>query len=387
VQEIRGVESSVNHQKSNEFMGKASILLLCGNLSYAGAQRQLFELAKGLNQRHNVVVCCIGSGSAFLREFKENKIRVEAFNLRSRNVIQVLGLLRSALRKNRIDIVYSFLDAANYFSRLIGLSASYVKIVVSERSSNYKVSVRRKVFEKILSKRTDLYISNSYAGQLDLKRRFGIGSSVVIHNGVDSSRFRDLDGNPGLRSNPNNVVISMVARIKPAKNHEMFLEVAERVCSLYKYAVFFAIGDSSKPNDPYMDFILRKHRELKNRDRIVFMGARSDIPDILSESDISILTSHTEGCSNSVLEAMFSKCPLAVTDVGDNKLILSDENKGFVSTPGNVDEMVKNVSRLIDQPKLRSKIGEANYQKAKREFTVEKLVDRTESVILKLLKS
>ncbi|GAJ02796.1 unnamed protein product, partial [marine sediment metagenome] len=99
--------------------------------------------------------------------------------------------------------------------------------------------------------------------------------------------------------------------------------------------------------------------KLKNKDRIVFLGARTDIPEILSETDISILTSHREGCSNTVLESMSSKCPLVITDVGDNKVILSDENKDFISRLGDVDEMVKKIAQLIDQPKLRSKIGKA----------------------------
>lgn len=369
-------------------MSALNVLLLCGNLSYAGAQRQMFELAKGLNRRHNVIVCSIGSKNSLLREFIENEIKVEVLNLRARNFIQILVLLRSILKKNKIDVIYSFLDTANYFARLIKLFLPYIKIVVSERSSNNKTSIRNKLFEKVFSKRTDLYIANSYAGQLDLKNRFNIEPSVVIPNGVNINRFNDLNEESKLSNNFNNyVIISMVARIKPEKNYEMFLKVAEKVCDLYSNVVFFAIGDQPNPKDSYQDSILMRYNKLKNKDRVIFLGAKSDIPDILYETDISILTSHKEGCSNTVLESMLSRCPLVITDVGDNKVILSDENKDFVSKPGDVDEMVKKIAQLIDQPKLRSNIGEANFQKAKREFTVEKMVGRTESVILELLKS
>ena len=369
-------------------MSALNILLLCGSLSYAGAQRQMFELAKGLNRRNNVVVCSIGSKNLLLQEFIENEIQVEVLNLRARNVIQILVLLSSIIKKNKIEVIYSFLDTANYFARLVKLFVPSVKIVVSERNSNNKISIRSKLFERVFSKKTDLYIANSYAGQLDLKKRFNIEHSVVIPNGFDINRFNDLNKKSKLTNNvSDDVIISMVARIKPQKNYEMFLKVAERVCNLYNNVVFFAIGDQPNPKDSYQDSILIKYNKLKNKDRIIFLGARTDISEILSETDISILTSHREGCSNTVLESMASKCPLVITDVGDNKIILSDENKDFVSKPGDVDEMVKKTAQLIDQPKLRSNIGEANFQKAKREFTVEKMVGRTESVILELLKT
>ncbi|GAJ14997.1 unnamed protein product, partial [marine sediment metagenome] len=147
-------------------MSALNVLLLCGNLSYAGAQRQMFELAKGLNRRHNVIACSIGSKNSLLQEFIKNEILVEVLNLRVRNFIQILVLLSSIIKKNKIEVIYSFLDTANYFARLIKLFLPYIKIVVSERSSNNKTSIRNKFFEKVFSKRTDLYIANSYAGQL-----------------------------------------------------------------------------------------------------------------------------------------------------------------------------------------------------------------------------
>ncbi len=363
-----------------------NILLLCGNLSYAGAQRQLFELAKGLNKKHDVIVCSISSNVSLLQNFEENNIRVEVLGLRKRYFISILYKLYNLIKNNEIQVIYGFLSTANTYSRIIKLFFPSIKIISSKRNSDSKETILNKLFEKMFSKMTDLYIANSFAGQLDLKYFFNIKNSVVVLNGVDTGRFQNISNYSCLKKDfPNYIIISMVARIKKQKNYEMFLKVAEKVCTSYDNVVFFSIGDDPIPKDAYKSFILKENSKLKMKDRILFIGARSDIPEILSETDISILTSHREGCSNTVLESMFSKRPLVVTDVGDNKRMLAKMNQDFIIKPNDVQMMVNKISYLIDNPDLRKKIGMENYRKAQKEFTQEKMVKNTESVIMSLL--
>ena len=76
-----------------------NILLLCGNLSYAGAQRQLFELAKGMNKNQNVIVCSITSNVPFLDNFLDYNIKVEVLGLRKRSFISILKRLYDIIKK------------------------------------------------------------------------------------------------------------------------------------------------------------------------------------------------------------------------------------------------------------------------------------------------
>jgi len=365
----------------------ANILLLCGNLSYAGAQRQLFELAKGLNDKHKITVCSITSDMLMLEEFEKNNIKVVCLNKRFRNLISIFVLLNKLIKKNQIDVIYSFLFQANTFSRLLKLSNKNIKIIASERSSNTVISFNKKIIEKLLIPFTDLYIANSYAGKDNLINKYSISADKikVVHNGIDLLRFERTYKDKLNCFENDNIVIVMVGRIKPDKNYEMLLEVAEKVCSSNKKVIFFIVGDHSKTNISYYNEIILKHKKIKNRGQIKFIGARSDVPGILANADISILTSHREGCSNTVLESMFSKCPLVLTDVGDNKIMVSDENKPYIVEPGDVEGMVNKISELIESEKLRELIGSANYIKASNNFTVDKMVDKTERIMYDLL--
>ncbi len=364
-----------------------NILLLCGSLSYAGAQRQLFELANGLNRNHHVLVCSISNKVPLLKEFEKNNIKVEVLGLRKRNFTKIINRLQHQINEHHIEVVYSFLETANTYSRLMKLFNHKIKVISSERSSDTILDFKTKLFEKGLSNLTDLYIANSYAGKSALIKHHKVDNIKVIHNGIDQTRFLS-PGKSSLQMDlSGKVVISQIGRIKPDKNYEMFLEVAERVCNVYQHVIFLAVGDQPDSMDLYQNSIVKEQNKLKNQDRILFVGKRSDIPEILAETDISILTSHREGCSNTVLESMFAKCPLVVTDVGDNRIMLSEENQNFIVKPNDVSDMVDKLSILIEDSGLRKKIGNQNYEKAQNEFTNKMMVEHTESLILSLLQS
>lgn len=361
------------------------ILLLCGNLSYAGAQRQMFELANGLKERHEVLVCSISDKVPFIDEFRKNDIKVKVLGLRKRNFFKIIRSLQAVLKDNNIEIMYSFLESANTYSRTMKIFNPKLKVVSSERSSDTIIPYQKVLLEKGLSNFTDLYIANSFAGKAALENHFQVSNIEVVHNGIDTERFLSLGKSSLDLPKEEKILICQIGRIKPDKNYELFLDVAEHVCENFKHVLFLAIGDQPDSMDAYQNTILEKRNALKNKDRILFVGKKSDIPEILAETDISMLTSHREGCSNTVLESMFASCPVAVTNVGDNKIMLSDANQDFISKPDDVEEMVGNLTILIKDPSLRKEIGTENYKKAQKEFTNKMMIEHTESLLLALL--
>ena len=118
-----------------------------------------------------------------------------------------------------MEIVYSFLETANTYNRILKLLNPNLKIVSSERNSDNIPSMKKKLFEYFFSKRTDLYIANSYAGQKDLMKKYNIKNSYVVPNGVNELRFDNLKSNSSLEIEfPDTIRIGMIARIKPQKN-------------------------------------------------------------------------------------------------------------------------------------------------------------------------
>ena len=99
-----------------------------------------------------------------------------------------------------------------------------------------------------------------------------------------------------------------------------------------------------------------------------FLGRRDDVLSILAASDVFILTSSWEGMPNVLIEAMFSKLPVVCTSVDGAKEIISNQVDGILVKSEDVDDMVNNISLLLDEKKMSLEIAEKGYRLAKSLF-------------------
>jgi glycosyltransferase involved in cell wall biosynthesis len=133
------------------------------------------------------------------------------------------------------------------------------------------------------------------------------------------------------------------------------------------------------------------------RDRVHFLGHRDDVPRLLPHFDVLWLPSAYEGQSNAVMEAMAAGVPVVATDIpGTRELVVGGETGYLVSTEGwppNATTVNKTVAaglarhtiRLLDDPALAKRLGEAAQKRMRDEFSVERMVARYADLYRRLL--
>ena len=97
---------------------------------------------------------------------------------------------------------------------------------------------------------------------------------------------------------------------------------------------------------------------------------------MLAGSDIGLLTSHEEGFSNAVLEAMASGLPMVVTDVGGNAEVVEDGLSGFVVEPHNPEKLGEAILKLANDSELRQKMGQRSRTTIENKFTLTECVNQ-----------
>ncbi|HBH81734.1 MAG TPA: hypothetical protein DDY39_18060, partial [Nitrospira sp.] len=110
---------------------------------------------------------------------------------------------------------------------------------------------------------------------------------------------------------------------------------------------------------------------------VEFRGAIHDIPAFLSGAKFLVHTSQSEGCPNVVMEAMACGLPVVAMETGEIPYLVEDGKTGFVVRQEDEATFVKYVSLLLSNDGLCLKMGEAAKEKAKREFTLDRLVSET----------
>ena len=190
------------------------------------------------------------------------------------------------------------------------------------------------------------------AGQELRARGVPPGRVLALPNGVDLDVHRPATAEERRRLRkrlglpPDRFVASFVGRLHPVKDVDTLLAAAARVPEL----TLVVVGDG-----PERRRLEAKAHELGIESRVIFRGLSSDVADVLRASDAFLLSSHGEGMSNALLEAMACGLPcLASRSVGGAQELLGT-GRGLLLADGDVSAWAMAIQRLLDEPALRSR--------------------------------
>lgn len=194
----------------------------------------------------------------------------------------------------------------------------------------------------------------------------------VIYNGVDASRFAcAIDGSwvrSALGIGASDRVVVCVARFHPVKDHATLLRGFARVAARIPTARLLLVGTG--PEESSLRVLAGT---LGIAPRVMFVGIRRDVPEILAASDVFAMTSLSEGTSVTLLEAMLSRRPVVVTRVGGNPEIVDDGRTGLLVPQGDADAVGDALVALLMDPGRREAMGRAGRERALAMFTQERM--------------
>jgi len=366
------------------------VLFVIRSLVQGGAEVQVATLAAGLRARgHEVAIATFYDVIPLASMLQGSGVEIHTLGKRSRWDIFGFGLrFLRFLRAWRPDVIHPYLSAQNL---VVTAFKPFIRVPVvwSIRNADADLSrydaVTRWVYrnEGRFARFADAVISNSEAGR---RHAVSIGypaeKITVIPNGIDSARFHpDAHLRAEMRAQwhaPESAkLVGIVARFDPMKDHETFVRAAAIVATRSKEDVrFVLIGTGPQPALA----ALAKDLGIGERVRMVPLGG--DVVAMENALDVAVSASCMfEGFSNAVAEAMACGTPAVVTDVGDSRLIVNDDR--FVVPPRNPQLLAEAILRMLEAlPEKRRGVRD----RIVTEFNVEKLVDRTERVLLGLVR-
>jgi len=207
-----------------------------------------------------------------------------------------------------------------------------------------------------------------------LAHRIGrIDQQVVVHNGMP-------DVPQEFRSDPTRQPprLAMVARFEPQKDHDTLLR-ALTTCLDLPWELQL-IGDG-----PLQGACRERAAALGLGDRVVFAGARRDVAELLSQSQVFVLSTRWEGFPRSILEAMRAGLPVVASAVGGVHEAVADGRSGFV-VPSRADTpLAERLRTLLGDPALRARLGEEGRRRYEARFTFEAMLARTLEVYATLV--
>ncbi len=356
-------------------------------LDVGGTEQQLLELVTRLDRRRYApVVCCFRPGRV-AREMEAAGVPLVTLRKRAKVDPALILALTRLMRRERVDLVQTYLFTANTWGRIAARLARVPVIVSSERNVDIWEARYKRLIGRWLDRWTHRTIANSDAVKEYLVARgLAAGKLAVIPNGVDLARFEALPSVEATRAElgvPQPCpLVAFLARLEPQKDPATFLQAAARVAERAPSARFLVIGGGT------LEGVLRREaRALGLGSRVVFTGPRDDAPRLLAASDVLVLTSLKEGMSNAIMEAMAAGRPVVATQVGGNAQLVEDGRTGFLVPPRDPEATARAICRVLEAPDLARSLGERARRRVAERFSVEAMVQATDRLYGELLAS
>jgi glycosyltransferase involved in cell wall biosynthesis len=364
------------------------ILLLIRALTAGGAERQVAVLAQGLRQRgHDAKVMVFYGGGALEGDLESAGVPLIVIGKRGRwDVPGFLWRLLKALRRERPDVIYSWLPVANLLALafkplLPGAKLAWAVCASNMDLSRYDWLVRLTTrVEARCSRWVPCVISNSHSG-----RDYAIGDGFpastlkVVPNGIDTARFRpDRAIGLPLRAEwgvaERQPLIGLVGRLDPMKGHPVFLRAAEKLSERLPEARFVCVGDGAAD---YRQSLRALADWLGLGEKLIWTGTRVDMPEVYNALDIAVSSSsYGEGLPNMLGEAMACGVPCVVTEVGDSAWVVGDT--GVVVPPDAPEALAEGIAALLGRGQEEgAALSSAVRQRIERNLGIETLVDGT----------
>jgi glycosyltransferase involved in cell wall biosynthesis len=373
------------------------IMVIIGSLDVGGAERHLLVVLPELVKKGwKITVSVLGHKGVLAPLFEAQDVLVRPilgprlmkftqilprFIRRLLQALFVVPFLRARLKKEKPTILHFFLPEAYILGMFSALCARFSGCtIMSRRSMNHYQKRRVGVgfCEKKLYAKTKLISGNSQAVLSQLHSE-GIlpAKTRLIYNGVDFTSFQRAalrsETRKDLNIPDNTWVIIMVANLISYKGHQDLLQALSDISSqLSSPWTLLCVGR----DDGIQEALQKKAQTLKIEHNIVWLGSRSDIPDLLMASDVGVLCSHEEGFSNAILEGMAAGLPMVVTDVGGNKEAVIDQETGFVVQPRNPKALGDAILKLFLNPKQAEQFGKMAKERAMTQFSLEACVNQ-----------
>ena len=192
--------------------------------------------------------------------------------------------------------------------------------------------------------------------------------SHIIYNGFDETRLKSLPDPLSVRDElqiKTPYVIGMVASFTVNKDYKTYLEAAKIILSQRLDVTFLAIGDG-----PFLPDYKKAYSDCYPG-RILFLGKVHPVEKVVQLFDIGVLSTYTEGISNSIMEKLALSKPVIATRGGGTEEIVRPNYSGILIPPRDISALVNAILLLLDNPELRIQLGRNGAKLIQKEFSLQ----------------
>jgi glycosyltransferase involved in cell wall biosynthesis len=360
--------------------------------THGGAEHLTMQIAERLDpERFESIVCA----TRFSPSEQEKQTVTEAAEALESAGVRFLGLNRhtrahfwawrpliSLLRSERVDVIHAHKFGSNIWGVVFGRLCGVPVVVTHEHGWSFEGRAKTIIDRELIARGSNAFVAVSREDRrrmIELER-IKPDRAVFVANGIPAlppPSGRDVRAELGIGRE--DLVVTTVGFLRRPKTMDVLIEAAAKIVPRFPNLKVLIVGEGN--DRPVYEALIEK---LGVGDTVKLLGLRSDVPDLLAESDVAVLSTNSEGSPLSVMEYMDAGLPVVGSRVGGIPDLIDEGVEGLLVEPGDPEGLAEAIGRLLDAPEEAQRMGERGRERRRREFDIDVMVRNLENLYLEL---
>ncbi len=366
------------------------ILLYTDTPLYGGAEKQMLLLAKHLHlEKYLPIVVCRQSETLekWYKNLQQAGIRTIIVKTASKNSPINYLELSKIIRKEKPALIHAQVwnPVACKFAYLAAWRHR-IPLVITEHDP-FALKGHQRFLKNLLLRLPKKIITVSHANRELMKRLYPHQAYKIetVHNGIEN-KTANLSEQQILNikkqlflAGKETLIVFSAGALHPRKGYKYLISAYKKIIQKIDNIKLVIAG--SGPSGLFLDKLIKN---LKLEKKVMLLGQRDDIENLMQAADLFVLPSLKEAFGLVILEAMQNGLPVVASEVGGIPEIINNDNQGLLVKPANKNELVKAILKLLEHNELRKKIKQNGLLRW-QEFSADKMARNTEAVYYRVL--
>jgi len=358
---------------------KINIMHVLHSFDAGGLEEVVINLINHLNPSlFNVCVCSLTKGGAFKNRISQN-IKIFELNKRQGNDYLIPFRLMKLFKQEKVQIVHTH-NWGTLCEGTLGAKLAHIPIILHQEHGTLISVIKNKKRRILATKFLFSYVENQVITVSNTLRQaiiefLNIDKSriITIYNGIDVNKF-DIIIDKSLKRKEiglmnDDIVVGTIGRLAPVKNQKILIQAIGYLLNSVPQIKLIIVGKG-----PLEEELKTFTQNLNLSNKVLFLGQRDDIPELLKIMDVFSLPSLYEGISITLLEAMASGVPIVATNVGGNSEVVINEETGILIQPNDYIRLAEAINGIIKDKNKATRYTQAAKLQVKNKFSLKKMV-------------
>lgn len=364
------------------------ILQISSAKTFGGGEKHLVDLCQGLNKKENEVFVALRKENNWQDRLvflpKENLFHAPLKN--SFDVFSARKLAKLMCEK-QIEIIHVHLARDYPIASFAKRFYPNTKLIFTRH-----VLFSMKSLHKLTLKNVDKVIAVSRAVESNLQKTFPKEKIIKILNGIDTEKFANVNQdelNKTFRLQHNipldTKLIGTVGELKKLKGQEDFILAANEITKKIPNTHFIIVGKDNSDDKSFRQKLKHLVKTFDLEAKFTFLDWVDDTTPLLLALDVFVSPSHSESFGLAILEAMASGNAIVSTETEGAKELLRNDTSGKLVSIENPIELANSICEVLEDLKKCKSFGENAQEFAKENFSLEKMISKTENLYKSVL--